>query len=100
MKRVTGSCPLGAKCEEVIEQSGEQVISVCPWYSKLAGTDAQGVEHDEWKCAIAWQPILSLEMAGTNRGQTAALESFRNETVKGQETFNAIMSERKAIGSM
>jgi hypothetical protein len=29
-------------------------------------------------------PILTLEVAGTNRGQTAAIEEMRNETIKRQ----------------
>ena len=31
-------------------------------------------------------------MANTNRGQTAAIESFRNESVGQQQTFNNIMA--------
>ena len=50
-----------------------------------------GEEVDEWACAIAWMPTLQIEVANTNRGQTAALESFRNETVTGQAQFNEIM---------
>jgi hypothetical protein len=38
-------------------------------------------------------PMLQIEMANTNRGQTAALESFRNETVTGQAKFNSIMAQ-------
>jgi hypothetical protein len=36
-------------------------------------------------------------MSSTNRGQTKALESFRNETVKGQEEFNSLVKKRNNI---
>jgi hypothetical protein len=46
-------------------------------------------------------PTLQIEMANTNRSQSVALESFRNETVKGQHTFNQILASginKKLIG--
>ena len=46
-------------------------------------------EYDEWGCAMVWQPIIGVEMARTNIGQTEALESFRNEMV----TDNAALLE-------
>ena len=33
-------------------------------------------------------------MSNTNRGQSAALESFRNETVKGQKEFNNLINNK------
>jgi hypothetical protein len=33
-------------------------------------------------------------MSNTNRSQSAALESFRNETVKGQKEFNKLISTK------
>lgn len=78
--KVVGTCPLGHTCEKIVGDTIER----CMWYVALKGTDAQGVDHDEWNCAIAWSPILQIEMAGTNRGQTAAIESLRNEQDKRQ----------------
>jgi hypothetical protein len=64
------------------------------WYTKIMGKDPQSQEeYEDWKCAIAWLPILQIEMSQTNRGQTQALESFRNETVKGQTEFNELVKE-------
>ena len=77
---VVTTCPLGSTCQEVKDNK----IHRCVWYIRLIGKDPQsGKEKDEWGCAIAWQPILSVEMSRTNQGQTAALESFRNEVVSG-----------------
>jgi hypothetical protein len=39
-------------------------------------------------------PTLQIEMSQTNRSQSAALESFRNETVKGQQVFNNLISSK------
>ena len=64
------------------------------WYTKIAGTDANtGKLVDDWSCAISWMPTLQIEMANTNRSQSAVLESFRNETVKGQNEFNKLVSQ-------
>jgi len=46
---------------------------------------------------MSWMPMLQVEMSSTNRGQTQALESFRNETVKGQEEFNNIVKKRNKL---
>jgi hypothetical protein len=72
------TCPLGSKCEEIKDNK----LYRCAWYTQLAGTNPQTDETiNESKCALAWMPLLLVENAGTNRGQTAALESFRNEVI-------------------
>ena len=38
-------------------------------------------------------PTLQVEMSKTNRGQTQAIESFRNETIKGQKVFNQLVGQ-------
>lgn len=73
------SCPLGHKCQTFNETG---LIDQCEWYVTLAGQHPQTAEMiDEKACAIAWMPILLVENANTNRGQTAAIESFRNNVV-------------------
>lgn len=84
MVEIVKSCPLGHTCEQV--KDGK--IHRCPSYISLAGTDAQGNQVNEFRCSIfEWQPILLLEISATIRGNQAAIESFRNETVRGQENF-------------
>lgn len=81
-------CPLGSTCEKA--ENG--VIVRCAWYTKLAGKHPQSEEYvDQWGCAIAWLPVLSVEMSQTNRGQTRALESLRNEVVKDTRSLMQIM---------
>ena len=99
MVEIKTVCPLGSKCEEV----NDGVIHRCAWYTKLIGKDPQSEkEMDEWRCAIAWLPVMQVEVAQTNRGQTEALCSFRDETIKRQENFTALAvlaMKRKEIES-
>lgn len=73
------TCPLGHVCERVVDDH----IEKCIWHVKIYGKNPTSEEIiDNWGCAIAWMPILSVEMSQTNRGQTQAIESMRNEAVK------------------
>ena len=86
-------CPLGATCEEVKDNQ----VHRCHWYTEMTGQDAQGNDHNTWRCAMAWMPILQVEVAGTNRGQTAAIESLRNETVKRQNLALAQIAKSEKL---
>jgi len=82
------TCPLGSVCEEIKDNK----LHRCIWYTKVRGKDPNTGENvDDWSCAISWMPLLQIEMSNTNRSQSAALESFRNETVKGQKEFNNLL---------
>jgi len=88
------TCPLGSECETIIDNQ----LCRCAWYTNIKGKDPQSEEIiDKWECAIAFMPMLQIEMSQTNRGQTAALESFKNETVKGQEQFNKIINTSRLL---
>ena len=94
------TCPLGHACEKV---GDDGKLERCAWYVQLRGKSPQGeTTMDEWRCALAWQPILSVEMSMTNRGQTAALESFRNETVRRQDAalrMQAATMDRRIVAA-
>ena len=91
---VVHTCPLGSECEEIKDNK----IHRCMWYTAVRGTNPNtGEEVDEWSCAISWLPTLQIETSQTQRGVSSALESFRNETVKGQKEFNQLMSSGQAI---
>lgn len=63
----------------------------CAWFTKVAGYDTNtGKEVEEWQCAIAWMPMLMVENSGQQRQTGAAVESFRNEMVKAQETSQVL----------
>ena len=69
------SCPLGHKC--VSEKDG--TIEYCNWYVKIRGKDPQSSQEiDEYRCAIAWLPILQIEHSLFERQTGAAVESLRN----------------------
>ena len=92
--KIETTCPLGSTCEEV--KDGK--IHRCAWYTKIVGKNPQSDEQiEDWACAMAWLPMLQVEMSQTNRGQTHDLESFRNETVKGQATFNSLVEKRNNL---
>lgn len=92
------TCPLGSICEEI---SNNQ-MNRCRWHIALKGKDPQSEQYiDKWGCAMEWLPILLIENTQTNKGQTQALESFRNEVVNGQNAFNTLFTsaQKKIKGS-
>ncbi len=92
----SAGCPLGAKCEEVRPVNGEQVMFRCDWYIHLRGRHPQeDREIDEWGCAISWYPILQIENIQQVRQTGAAMESMRNELVKGHNNFLDLIQHRK-----
>lgn len=55
----------------------------CVWFTQIAGTHPQtGDTFDEWGCAVAWMPILSIENTKRLNEVGGAIESFRNATVE------------------
>ena len=64
----------------------------CAWFTQVRGKNPQtGADVDEWGCAINWLPILMIENSQQQRSTGAAVESFRNEMVKANETSNQIL---------
>jgi hypothetical protein len=59
----------------------------CAWFIQLRGQHPQtGNDIDEWGCAVAWTPILQIETTQQSRQTGAAVESFRNEMVRTNES--------------
>lgn len=80
-------CPLGAKCEE----ARDGAVHRCGWYTKVVGKDPQSESSfDEWRCAMAWLPVLLVNVAATNQGQTQAICSFRDEMIDRQIPADSI----------
>lgn len=58
----------------------------CSWYTQMRGTNPNtGEPVDEWGCAVTWMPIMATEIAQKSNQTGAAVESFRNEVVKGNQ---------------
>ena len=64
----------------------------CSWMTRVQGIDMNtGNQVDEYQCAIAWMPMLLIENSGQQRQTGAAVESFRNEMVKSNETSQKVL---------
>ena len=64
----------------------------CAWFTRVQGVDTNtGNQVDEYQCAIAWMPMLLIENSGQQRQTGAAVESFRNEMVKSNETSQKVL---------
>jgi hypothetical protein len=63
----------------------------CAWFTKVEGYDINsGKQIDEWNCAMTFIPMLLIENSGMSRQTGAAVESFRNEMVKSNDTMHQI----------
>lgn len=88
-------CPLGAKCEEVKTENSKQYIARCPWYTCVRGRDNNtGEDIDEWRCAIAWLPMLTINTANESRQGAAATESFRNEMTRQRDATLKLLDSK------
>ena len=71
----------------------------CSWFTQMRGTNPNtGKEIDEWGCAITWLPVLLVENSNQQRQTGAAVESFRNEMVKANETSQEVLKQTIAAG--
>jgi len=59
----------------------------CAWFMSIRGKNPNtGEDVDEWGCAMAWLPVLMIENSQQQRQTGAAVESFRNEMVRANDT--------------
>jgi hypothetical protein len=53
----------------------------------IAGLDPNtGEQIDHWGCSVSWMPMLLIENSQQQRSTGAAVESFRNEMMKSNES--------------
>ena len=65
----------------------------CAWFLKIRGQNPNtGEDIDEWGCSMSWMPILLIENAQMSRQTGAAVESFRNEMVKANESNQQVLA--------
>jgi hypothetical protein len=66
---------------------GSECINLkCKWFTQIRGTNPNtGEPVDEWDCAVKWVPFLVIESSQQSRQTGAAVESLRNEIVKGNK---------------
>ena len=88
------TCPLGSTCTEIKDGA----IHRCAWYIKLAGTNPNtGEQTDEQGCAIAWLPMLMIENSMQQRSTSAAVESFRNETMQANQSSQLLLAKMQGV---
>jgi hypothetical protein len=64
----------------------------CPKWINIMGTNPQtGETINNWKCADAWLPLLLVENSQQQHQTGAAVESFRNEMVKSNQSNLQLM---------
>ncbi len=85
-------CPLiEKKCKE----------HKCKFYTQIIGKDPNtGADVARFDCVVSWLPILLIEGSQMARHQSAAIESFRNEMVRMNETSLNLLTnqtDRKAL---
>lgn len=93
-------CPFGHRsaCEE-IKREGlfKRYIDRCHFWRQVTGRDETGKEVIEWECTFHWIMKGVFASSATNAGQTAALESWRNEDIKlKQQLGDRWLSHEKA----
>lgn len=88
-------CPLmnDVCIEDGAIRDGELVA--CRFWVTVHGKHPQtGEDLNTPDCAIAWTPMLLIENTKVNRGTAAAVESFRNESVKASEELSQQLAFR------
>lgn len=64
----------------------------CQWYIHIRGTHPQtGQDIDQFDCSMVMQPLLLIENSQQQRQTAAAVESFRNETLKANAVSQRIL---------
>ena len=96
-------CPLmGSECiDDGAVRDGELVK--CRFWVHVQGMNPQtGETVSNGDCAIAWTPMLLIENSQQQRQTGAAVESFRNEMVKANESTTKALIETstRMIGPM
>lgn len=80
MRPSSSDFPNDVKCP-LYRKAMSKVCPTCAWVVAVRGKNPQSDEviPDRWGCAIAWQPMLTIENTQMQRQTGAATESFRNE---------------------
>jgi len=70
----------------------------CSWFIEIQGKNPQtGVDINEWGCSVAWLPVMLIENSQMQRQTGAAVESFRNEMVRANETSQRVLLQTAKV---
>ena len=82
---VKANCPLNdfSPCKQL----------ECAWFMKIRGQNPNtGEDLDDYGCAVSWLPVLMIENSQQQRSTGAAVESFRNEMVRANQSSRDILA--------
>jgi hypothetical protein len=85
-------CPLMHKqcIEDGTIVDGE--LHACRFWIHVLGKNPQtGADVDQGDCAFAWTPMLLIENSKMQRETGAAVESFRNEMMKANDSSQQLL---------
>ena len=93
-------CPLmGGECIEDGSIKDGELVS-CRFWVHVLGKDPQtGKDVDTADCAFCWTPILLIENSQQQRSTGAAVESFRNEMVKSNESSQQLLLQTAMLNT-
>ena len=64
----------------------------CAWFIEIHGTHPNtGEPLKDWGCSMAMMPMMLIENAKQQHSVASAIESFRNEMVKSNETGQQLL---------
>ena len=64
----------------------------CAWFLQIQGKNPNtGEDVNDWGCSMSWLPMLLIENSMQQRQTGAAVESFRNEMVKANESSKQVL---------
>lgn len=87
-------CPLmGCECVEDGAIKDNKLVKCRFWINVQGQNPNTGETVNHFDCAIAWMPVLMIENSQQQRQTGAAVESFRNEMVKANETNAQVLLE-------
>ena len=64
----------------------------CAWFMEIHGKHpSTGEPIKDWGCSMTWIPMMLIENGRQQHSTAAAVESFRNEMVKANETSQKVL---------
>ena len=91
-------CPLSQK--ECIKDGAIVNNEICKcmfWITMIGKDPITGESINKGECAFAWVPILLIENSKMQYQTGAAIESFRNEMVKGNAESLAVLTAHQNL---
>lgn len=81
-----------------------KVCHTCPWWQLVRGRNPQtGADLDDWGCAIAHMPLLTIATVQAQRQTIATVDAMRNEVQRGNDgavlTTLAQLNHAVGVGS-